>query len=84
VVSGKQFVPLGQSALPVTFRDVSNYHTEMLSFEVVDFFGPYHITLGKTCYSKFMAIPSYAYLKPKIPEPTSFITMSQDLAGIGR
>jgi hypothetical protein len=44
-------------------------------FEVVDFFGPYHVILGRPCYVKFMAIPSYTYLKLKIPGPTKVITM---------
>jgi hypothetical protein len=45
----------------------------MLMFEVVYFFGPYHIILGQPCYVKLMAIPSYAYLKLKIPGPTGII-----------
>jgi hypothetical protein len=71
VVSGKQFVPLGW----VTFRDVSNYRIEMLAFELVDFSRPYHVILGWPCYVKFMAIPSYAYLKLKIPGPTGITTL---------
>jgi hypothetical protein len=39
-------------------------------FEVVDFSELYHIILGWLCYVKFMATPSYAYLKLKIPGPT--------------
>jgi hypothetical protein len=42
----KQFVPFRQITLHVTFGDASNYRTEMLAFEVVDFSGPYHIILG--------------------------------------
>jgi hypothetical protein len=57
------------------FEDASNHRTEILSFEVVDFFGPYHIILGSPCYVKFMAIPSYAYLKLKIPGPPGIITV---------
>jgi hypothetical protein len=75
VVLGKQYVPLGQITLPVTFGDASNYRTEMLAFKVVDFSRPYHIILGWPCYVKFMASPSYAYLKLKIPRPISVITM---------
>jgi hypothetical protein len=55
--------------------DTSNYRTKTLTFEVVDFFGPYHVILLWPCYVKFMAIPSYAYLKLKIPGPTDVITM---------
>jgi hypothetical protein len=54
---------------------VSNYCSETLTFEVVYFSGPYHVILGQLCYVKFMAIPSYAYLKLKIPGPTRVITV---------
>jgi hypothetical protein len=67
VVPGKQSIPLEQIDLPVTFRDASNYRTETLTFEVVDFSRPYHI--------KFMAIPGYTYLKLKMLRPTGIITM---------
>jgi hypothetical protein len=75
VVSGKQYVPLRRINRPITSRVTSNYRTEMLAFEVVDFSGPYHVILGWLCYVKFMTIPSYAYLKLKIPEPTKVITI---------
>jgi hypothetical protein len=75
VVPGKQSVPLGRVTLPAEFGDASNYHTETLTFEVVNFSGPYHVILGQPCYIKFMVIPSYAYLKLKIPELTGVITM---------
>jgi hypothetical protein len=74
VVPGKQSVPFGWVTLSVTSRDASNYSTEMLVFEVVDFFGPYHVILGWLCYVKFMVILSYAYLKLKITGPTGIIT----------
>jgi hypothetical protein len=61
--------------LPIIFRDVSNYRTETLTFEVVNFFGPYHIILGHPCDIKCMAIPCYAYLMLKIPGPSGIITM---------
>jgi hypothetical protein len=47
----------------------------MLAFEVVDFSEPYNVILGRPCYVKFMAIPSYTYLKLKILRPTGIITM---------
>jgi hypothetical protein len=75
VAPSKQSDPLELVTLHVTFRDASNYCTETLAFEVVDFSGPYHIILGQPCYVKFMAIPSYTYLKLKIPGPTSVITV---------
>jgi hypothetical protein len=72
VVPGKQYVPLRWVNLP---RDASNYRIEMLAFEVVDFSESYHVILGRSCYVKFMAIPSYAYLMLKIPGPTKVITI---------
>jgi hypothetical protein len=44
-------------------------------FEVVNFFRPYHVILGCSCYIKFKAIPSYTYLKLMIPGPVGVITM---------
>jgi hypothetical protein len=46
VVPGKQSIPLRRITLLVTFGDASNYHTETLAFEVVDFSGPYNVILG--------------------------------------
>ena len=33
---------------------------------MVDFPGSYHAILGRPCYTKFMAIPNYTYLKLKM------------------
>jgi hypothetical protein len=40
VVLSKQSIPLGRVTLPVTIEDGRNYHTETLTFEVVDFSRP--------------------------------------------
>jgi hypothetical protein len=55
--------------------DANNYRTEMLAFEGVDFSKLYHVILGWPCYVKFMAIPSYAYLKLMILGPIDVITV---------
>jgi hypothetical protein len=75
VVPHKQSIPLGWVTLPVTFGDMSNYHTKTLALEVVDFSGPYHVILGWLCYVKFMAIPSYAYLKLKVLGAIGVVTV---------
>jgi hypothetical protein len=75
VVPSKQSIPFGWVTLSVTFGVVSNYCTETLTFVVVDFSRPYHVILGQMCYVQFMAIPSYTYLKLKIPIPTGVITV---------
>ena len=79
IVPGKQAVPLGQIDLPVTFRNLANYRTKTLTFEVVGFHRTYHAILGCPCYAKFMAIPNYTYLKLKMPGPCRAITIGTSL-----
>ncbi|XP_066311072.1 uncharacterized protein [Miscanthus floridulus] len=62
--------------LPVTFGSQANFHSEVLTFEVVDFLGSYHAIMGWPCYARFMAIPNYTYLKLKMPGPNGVITVS--------
>ena len=57
------------------FGNHTNFHSEVLTFEVVDFLGSYHTILGRPCYAKFMVIPNYTYLKLKMPGPNSVITI---------
>jgi len=75
IVPSRQAVPLGQIDLPITFGDRSNYRTETLTFDVVGFPGTFHAILGRPCYTKFMAIPNYTYLKLKMPGPRGVITI---------
>jgi hypothetical protein len=75
VVPGKLATPLGQIDLPITFGTPSNYRTETLTFEVVEFHGAYHAILGHPCYVKFMAVPNYTYLKLKMSGPNGIITV---------
>ena len=72
---GKRTRPLGRIDLPVCFSTPSNYHKEVLTFEVVGFKGTYHAILGRPCYAKFMAVPNYTYLKLKMPSPNGVITI---------
>jgi hypothetical protein len=74
-VLGKQAIPLRQIDLPITFEDPTNYRTKTLTFEVVGFHGSYHAILGRPCYTKFMAIPNYTYLKLKMPGQHGVITV---------
>jgi hypothetical protein len=73
VVPGIEALPLGQIDLPVTFGDVRNFRTEILTFEVVGFSGMYHAILRRLAYAKFMAVPIYMYLKLKIHRPKGII-----------
>ncbi|XP_066316164.1 uncharacterized protein [Miscanthus floridulus] len=69
IVPGKQAMPLGQIDMPITFRNLTNYRTETLTFEVVEFHGTYLAILGHPCYVKFKAVPNYTYLKLKMLGP---------------
>ena len=76
VISGTQAYPLGQINLPVMFGDRANFHSKVLTFEVVDFLGSYHTILGRPCYTKFMVVPNYTYLNLKMLGPNGVITVS--------
>jgi hypothetical protein len=73
VVPGMEALPIGQIDLPVTFGDVRNFRTEILTFKVVGFSGTYHAILVRPTYAKFMAVPDYTYLKLKILCPKGII-----------
>ncbi|CAN6361584.1 unnamed protein product [Urochloa humidicola] len=75
IVPGKQAVPIEQIDLPITFGTPSNFRTEVITFEVVDFHGAYQAVLGRPCYAKYMAILNYTYLKLKMPGPKGVITV---------
>jgi hypothetical protein len=68
-----QAIPIGGVQLPVTFRELTNFCKELLTFEVVDFPGTYHKLLGWPSYAKFMAVPHHASLKLKILAPHGVI-----------
>jgi hypothetical protein len=72
---GKRAEPIGRVDLPVCFGTLANFKKEILTFEVVGFHGTYHAILGRPCYTRFMAIPNYTYLKLKIPDPNGVITI---------
>jgi hypothetical protein len=67
---------LGTITLSTTFGDQVHYRNETFSFKIIDFEGSYHAFLRRPCYEKFMAIPSYAYLKLKMLGPHSIITIA--------
>ena len=75
IVPGKQAIPIGQIDLPVTFGNPSNYRTKTLTFEVVGFPPVYHAILGRPCYTKFIAVSNYTYLKIKMSGPRRVITI---------
>ncbi|XP_025828732.1 uncharacterized protein LOC112903727 [Panicum hallii] len=76
IVLGMRAYPLGNIDLLVTFGDRSNFGTETLIFEVVEFEVSYHAILRRPCYAMFMAVPNCNYLKPKMQGSNGIITVS--------
>ena len=69
IMSGKEAVPLGLIWLILTFGQLDNFRKEPLIFEAIKFPGAYHALLDRPCFTKFMAVPNYTYLKLKMPYP---------------
>jgi hypothetical protein len=69
IILRRNVMHLGTIDLLVIFGNAVHYRREILSFEVVDFQGPYSAIFGRPCYAKFMAVRNYAYLKLKMPGP---------------
>jgi hypothetical protein len=65
--------------MPVWFSTPDNYRKEALTFEVVGFRGTYQAILGRPCYTKFMAVPNYTYLKMKMSGPNGVITVGSPI-----
>jgi hypothetical protein len=75
ITPSRRVHPLGPIDLLICFETPTNFRKEVLTFEVVGFRGTYHIVLGRPCYTKFMAIPNYTYLKLKMPRLAGIITI---------
>ena len=69
----------GQVGLPITFGGRVNFCKDTFVFEIADLPSAYHAILGRPCYSKFTAVPNYAYLKLKLPGAQGTITINGDL-----
>src|SRR4051812_48856494 len=76
IVPGKAVYTLGKISLEVVFGSTSNFRKETLDFEVVEWKSQYHTILGRLAFTRFMAVPHYAYLKMKMPGPRGVITVS--------
>jgi hypothetical protein len=75
IVLGSANYPLRKIELDICFGDSSNYRKEKLEFKVMDWPSQYHAILGRPTFTKFMAVPHYAYLTLKIPGPRGTITV---------
>ena len=74
VILGKEVVPFGHIHL-LMFGKPNNFHKEPLPFEEMDFPSTYHALLRRPCFTKFMAVPNYTYIKLKVLGPKGLITI---------
>ena len=65
-----------QSRWMVVFGSPDNFRSEELIFDIVPFRSGYHALLGQTAFTRFNAVPHYAYLKLKMPGPRGVITVN--------
>jgi hypothetical protein len=72
-------MPLEQITLLVTFGTQTNYRTEFIQFEVMNFETSYQAILGRPTLAKFMAIPHYPYLLLKMPGPHGILSLQGNL-----
>jgi hypothetical protein len=78
IMPGASCSPIGRVWLDVLFGTSSHFHRESIWFEVVKLASPYQALLGRPAIAKFMAVPHYAYLKMKLPDPKGIITITGD------
>jgi hypothetical protein len=79
IVPSKAAMPLEQITLSVTFGTQTNYRTEFIQFEVVNFETSYHAILRRPTLAKFMAISHYPYLLLKMSGPHGILFLRGDL-----
>jgi hypothetical protein len=73
--------PLGHIYMPITFRTLENYRTELLRFGVARFDCGYNAIIGRPGLVKFMDIPHYSYMILKMSGPQGIITVCADFQG---
>jgi hypothetical protein len=76
IIPGKPTYPLGVINLDVIFGTPANFRKEKIEFEVIDWPSQYHAILERPAFTRFMAVPHYAYLKLRMPGNRGPLTIS--------
>ena len=76
VIPGVEARCTGSLVLEVVFGSPNNFRSEELIFDIAPFRSGYHALLGSTTFAHFNAVPHYAYIKLKMPDPRGVITIS--------
>ena len=65
--------------LEVVFGSPDNFRSKDLIFDIVPFRNGYHALVRRTAFARFNAVPHYAYLKLKMPNPRGVITVNGNI-----
>ena len=76
VIPGPEASCTGSLVLDVVFGSPDNFRSEKLTFDISPFRSGYQELLGRTAFARFNAVPHYAYLKLKMPDPHGIIIVS--------
>ena len=76
VIPGPEARCMGSLVLEVVFGSPDNFRSEKLTFDIAPFRSGYQALLGRTAFARFNAIPHYAYVKLKMPDPRGIIIVS--------
>ena len=79
VIPGMEACYTGSITLEVVSGSPDNFRSEVLIFDIVPFCSGYHALLGRTTFDCFNAVPHYANLKLKMPEPRSVMTVNGNI-----
>ena len=69
VIPGQVARCTGSLPLEVVFGSPDNFRSETLTFHIAPFRSDYKALLGRVAFARFNAIPHYASLTLKMPDP---------------
>ena len=69
----------GSLLLEVIFGFLDNFRSENLTFHIAPFQSGYQALLGREAFARFNAIPHYASLTLKMPDPRGIITVNGNI-----
>ena len=69
----------GSLLLEVIFGFPDNFRSENLTFHIAPFQSGYQALLGREAFARFNAIPHYASLTLKMPDPRGIITVNGNI-----
>ena len=79
VIPGVEARCTGSLILEVVFGSPDNFRSEELIFDIAPFRSGYHALLRRTTFTRFNAVPHYAYLKLKMLGPRGVITVRRNI-----